>query len=108
MNKRSIRRTSRRLYVRQQLTTYGVKKTYEISYHKQYLQFMASERGCQESAATNNSKIIRQFAHFLKQENGMDSLEPTEVTPRHIRRYLTYLKNESRKNISFPLTNRTN
>ena len=24
----------------------------------------------------------------------MDSFEPTEVTPRHIRRYLTYLKNE--------------
>jgi len=42
---------------------------------------MVTERGCQESAATNNSKIIRQFAHFLKQENGMDSLEPTEATP---------------------------
>lgn len=94
MNKRHLRRTSRRLYVREQLTAYGLQITHEIPYHEQYLQFMVTERGCQESTATNNLKIIRQFARFLKQEYGMDSFGPTEVTPRHIRRYLTYLKNE--------------
>jgi len=66
MNKRHFRRTIRRLYVREQLTGYGVQLTYEIPYHKKYLQFMVSERGCQASTATNNLKIIRQFARLLK------------------------------------------
>ena len=82
-------RKNRRLVVREQLTAYGVQLTYEIPYHEQYLQFMVTERGCQASTATNNLKNIRQFARFLKQEYGMDSFEPTEVIPRHIRRYLT-------------------
>lgn len=94
MNKRYIKRTIRRLYVKEQLTAYGVQLTYEIPYHKQYFQFMVTERGCQASTANNNLKIIRQFARFLKQEYDMDTFEPNEVTPRHIRRYLNYLKNE--------------
>jgi len=85
MNKRRLRRTSRKLYVREQLTAYGLQKTDEIPYREQYLKFMVTERGCQENTATNNLKNIRQFARFLKQEYGMDSFEPTEVTPRHIR-----------------------
>ena len=58
MNIRQLKRTSRRLYVRELLTTYGVQKTYEIPYHKQYLQFMVSERGCQESTAGKNRLVL--------------------------------------------------
>ena len=107
MYNRYIKRTSRRRYVREQLTGYGVQFTFEIPY-----QTILSIHGYRTRLPGKHRhkqlKIIRQFAHFLMQKNGMDSLEPTEVTLRHIRHYLTYLKNESRKNISLLLTNRTN
>jgi integrase/recombinase XerD len=92
--KRHFSHTSRRLYVREQLVAYGPQISDEAPFREQYLQFMLTERGCKESTATNNLKLIRQFARFLKQEYNTDPFEPTEVTPRHIRRYLTYLKSE--------------
>jgi hypothetical protein len=47
MNKRHFRRTSRRLYVREQLTGYGPETTLEIPYQEKYITFMLSERGCE-------------------------------------------------------------
>lgn len=88
------RRYRRRLYVREQLTGYYQEVAQDIPYRDKYLQFMLTERGCEPSSAEKNLYLLRQFAHFLQQEYGLASFEPTAITPGHIRRYLVYLKNE--------------
>ena len=49
MNKRYIKRTSRRLYVKEQLTSYGPATDQEIPYSDQYTQFMVTERNCKST-----------------------------------------------------------
>ena len=49
MNKRYIKRTSRRLYVREQSTGYGPAADQEIPYSDQYTQFMVTERNCKST-----------------------------------------------------------
>jgi len=49
MNKRYLRRTSRRLYLREQLTGYGPATDKEIPYSDQYTQLMITERNCKST-----------------------------------------------------------
>jgi len=37
---------------------------------------------------------LRQFIRFFKQQYATESFEPAKILPRHIRRYIAYLKNE--------------
>jgi site-specific recombinase XerD len=94
MNKRRFRRTSRRLYVREQLTGYGPETDQEIPYSDQYTQFMVTERNCKPATAKCNLDMIKEFYLFLKLEYGLDRFDPLLIEPSHVRRYLVYLNNE--------------
>jgi len=91
MNKRYSRRTSRRLYVREQLTGYGSAIYQEIPYSDQYTQFMVTERNCRPTTAKCNLDMIKEFHRLLKLEYGLDIFDPISIEPSHVRRYLVYL-----------------
>lgn len=55
---------------------------------------MVNERGCKLKTAENNIKMLRQFFLFLERDYAMEAFDPVEIKPKHIRRYLGYLKNE--------------
>lgn len=94
MNKRYIKRTSRRLYIREQLTGYGSKNTIEIPYQEKYINFMLNERGCEIVTVEKNLRFVREFVEYLRQEYDLINFVPEKIEPGHIRRYLAYLKNE--------------
>jgi len=94
MNKKYIKRTSRRLYVREQLTGYGSATEQEIPYSDQYTQFMVTERNCKPATAKFNLKMVKEFSRFLKLEYGLDTFDPLSIEPSHVRRYLIHLKKD--------------
>ncbi len=94
MNKRYHRRTSRRLYVREQLTGYGSKITLEIPYQEKYINFMLNERSCEIVTVEKNLRSVREFIEYLRQEYELVNFVPEKIEPGYIRRYLAYLKNE--------------
>jgi len=94
MNKRYLRRTSRRLYVREHLTGYGPAADQDIPYSDQYTQFMVTERNCKSATAKHNLKMVKEFSRFLKLEYGLDTFDPLAIEPSHVRRYLIHLKKD--------------
>jgi len=94
MNKRFLKRTSRRLFVREQLTGYGSVPDQEIPYSDQYTQFMVTERNCKPATAKNNLKMVKDFSRFLKLEYDLDRFDPLSIEPSHVRRYLIHLKKD--------------
>jgi len=87
MNKRYIKRNSRRLYVREQLTGYGSKNTIEIPYQEKYITFMLNERGCEIVTVEKNLRSVREFVEYLRQEYDLINFVPEKIEPGHIRRY---------------------
>jgi len=90
------RRWPRRLYVREQLSIYHVQAAQkEIPYWQQYRQFLLNDRGCKPATAKNIVNTLQQFVNFWQQHYGkMEQFRPAAVKPGHVRRYLSYLKNE--------------
>jgi len=66
MNIKYLRRTRRRLYIREQLTGYGSVADQEIPYSDQYTQFMVTERNCKPATAKLNLQMVKEFSRFLK------------------------------------------
>lgn len=91
---RHNRRTSRRLYFREQLTGYGPAADQDIPYSDQYTQFMVTERNCKPATAKNNLKMVKDFSRFLKLEYDLDRFDPLSIEPSHVRRYLIHLKKD--------------
>ena len=91
---RHPRRTSRRLYVREQLTGYGPATDQEIPYSDQYTQFIVIERNYRPATAKINLDMVKEFSRFLKLEYGLDRFNPLKIEPSHVRRYLIHLKKD--------------
>lgn len=91
---RHNRRTSRRLYVREQLTGYGSEALQDIPYWDRYMRYLTLERGCTTQHVQLVGYLLKKFVAFLDNEYNMDTFDPYKIEPFHIRRYLSYLKND--------------
>lgn len=63
-----------------------------VPYEKEYMDFLLVECGLEKETSIGYMKELRNFMEWL--QNSGFTAEPEEVKVSHVRRYLSYLKNE--------------